>query len=143
MTFIPGKRLHNLLQSIKEAENQDLLDELAAEVWEESGNLQPATDLEREKYKREARQLLKRIEHKKRTWFRRAFVVAVSTAAVIAIIIGSVNFFRYMNEQQVTLAEVTTSFGEKRQVTLPDGTLLVSEFLFSSALSGTFCWRYP
>ena len=39
-----------LLQSIKEAENQDLLDELAAEVWEESGNLQPATDLEREKY---------------------------------------------------------------------------------------------
>ena len=102
------------LQSIKETENQDLLDELAAEVWEESGNLQPATDLEREKYKREARQLLKRIEHKKRTWFRRASVVAVSTAAVIAIIIGSVNFFRYMNEQQVTLAEVTTSFGEKR-----------------------------
>lgn len=33
--------------------------------------------------------------------------------------------FRYMNEQQVTLAEITTSFGEKRQVTLPDGTLLV------------------
>jgi len=114
-----------LLQSIKDSENQDILDELAAEVWEESGNLQPGNDLEREKYKREARQLLKRIEHKKRTWFRRASVVAVSTAAVIAIIIGSVNFFRYMNEQQVTLAEITTSFGEKRQVTLPDGTLLV------------------
>ena len=105
-----------LLQSIKDSENQDILDELAAEVWEESGNLQPGNDLEREKYKREARQLLKRIEHKKRTWFRRA---------VIAIIIGSVNFFRYMNERQVTLAEITTSFGEKRQVTLPDGTLLV------------------
>ena len=114
-----------LLQSIKDSENQDILDELAAEVWEESGNLQPGNDLEREKYKREARQLLKRIEHKKRTWFRRAPVVAVSTAAVIAIIIGSVNFFRYMNAQQVTLAEITTSFGEKRQVTLPDGTLLV------------------
>ena len=114
-----------LLQSIKDSENQDILDELAAEVWEESGNLQPGNDLEREKYKREARQLLKRIEHKKRTWFRRASVVAVGTAAVIAIIIGSVNFFRYMNAQQVTLAEITTSFGEKRQVTLPDGTLLV------------------
>lgn len=61
-----------LLQSIKDSENQDILDELAAEVWEESGNLQPGNDLEREKYKREARQLLKRIEHKKRTWFRRA-----------------------------------------------------------------------
>ena len=30
-----------LLQSIKDSENQDILDELAAEVWEESGNLQP------------------------------------------------------------------------------------------------------
>ncbi len=37
-----------LLQSIKEAENQDILNELAAEVWEESGNLQPGNDLERE-----------------------------------------------------------------------------------------------
>ncbi|KAA4075670.1 iron dicitrate transport regulator FecR, partial [Bacteroides ovatus] len=44
-----------LLQSIKDSENQDILDELAAEVWEESGNLQPANDLDREKYKREAR----------------------------------------------------------------------------------------
>ena len=26
-----------LLQSIKDSENQDILDELAAEVWEESG----------------------------------------------------------------------------------------------------------
>ena len=126
MIFIPGMMLHSCC---KDSENQDILDELAAEVWEESGNLQPGNDLEREKYKREARQLLKRIEHKKRTWFRRASVVAVSTAAVIAIIIGSVNFFRYMNEQQVTLAEITTSFGEKRQVTLPDGTRYPDRFV--------------
>lgn len=114
-----------LLQSIKDAENQDILDELSAEVWEESGTQHPATDLEREKYKKEARQLLKHLEHKKRTWFRRVSAIAVSTAAVIAIIIGSVNFFRYMNEQEVTFAELSTSFGEKRQVTLPDGTVLV------------------
>lgn len=114
-----------LLQSIKDAENQDILDELSAEVWEESGTQHPATDLEREKYKKEARQLLKHLEHKKRTWFRRVSAIAVSAAAVIAIVIGSVNFFRYMNEQEVTFAEISTSFGEKRQVTLPDGTVLV------------------
>ena len=118
-----------LLQSIKDSENQDILDELAAEVWEESGNLQPGNDLEREKYKREARQLLKRIEHKKRTWFRRASVVAVSTAAVIAIIIGSVNFFRYMNEQQVTLAEITTSSPSFTQI----APAMLSEEEFSLA----------
>lgn len=114
-----------LLQSIKDAENQNILDELSVEVWEESGTQHPATDLEREKYKKEARQLLKHLEHKKRTWFRRVSAIAVSAAAVIAIIIGSVNFFRYMNEQEVTFAEISTSFGEKRQVTLPDGTVLV------------------
>ena len=115
MIFYTRDDASQLLQSIKGFRKpKDILNELAAEVWEESGNLQPGNDLEREKYKREARQLLKRIEHKKRTWFRRASVVAVSTAAVIAIIIGSVNFFRYMNEQQVTLAEITTSFGEKK-----------------------------
>lgn len=114
-----------LLHSIKDAGNQDLMDELAAEVWEESGSQQPVTDLEREKYKKEARQLLKRLEHKKQTWFRRAALVVASTAAVLAIVVGSIGYFRYMNEEQVTFAEVTTTFGEKKQVTLPDGTILV------------------
>lgn len=114
-----------LLQSIRDADNKDILDDLSAEVWEEAGNQYPVTDLEREKYKKEARQLLKRIEHKKRTWFRRMIAVAASAAAVVAIVIGSVSYFRYMNEQQVTFAEITTSFGEKKEVTLPDGTLLI------------------
>lgn len=114
-----------LLQSMKDAGNRDTMDELAAEIWEESGSQQPVTDLEREKYKKEARQLLKRLEHKKQTWFRRAALVAASTAAVLAIVVGSIGYFRHMNEKQVTFAEVTTTFGEKKQVTLPDGTILV------------------
>lgn len=114
-----------LLQSMKDAGNKDMMDELAAEVWEESGSQQPATDLEREKYKKEARLLLKRLEHKKRTWFRRVALVAASAAAVVAIVVGSIGYFRYINEEQVTYAEVVTSFGEKKQVTLPDGTLLI------------------
>ena len=138
-----GMMLHSCCKVLRIQKTKDILDELAAEVWEESGNLQPGNDLEREKYKREARQLLKRIEHKKRTWFRRASVVAVSTAAVIAIIIGSVNFFRYMNEQQVTLAEITTSFGEKKTSDFAGRDSFGSELLFASALSGSFCWRSP
>lgn len=114
-----------LLQSMKDAGNKDMMDELAAEVWEESGSQQPVTDLEREKYKKEARLLLKRLEHKKRTWFRRVALVAASAAAVVAIVVGSIGYFRYINEEQVTYAEVVTSFGEKKQVTLPDGTLLI------------------
>ena len=80
-----------LLQSIKDSENQDILDELAAEVWEESGNLQPGNDLEREKYKREARQLLTRIEYKKRTWYvhksltKQDYLVIVSATILLGI----------------------------------------------------------
>ena len=78
-----------LLESMRDADHKDILDELSAEVWEESVSQQPVTDLEREKYKKEARQL------------------------------------RYMSEQQITFAEISTSFGEKKRVELPDGTILV------------------
>ena len=77
-----------LLESMRDADHKDILDELSAEVWEESVSQQPVTDLEREKYKKEARQLLKHIEHKKRTWFRRVMTIAASVAAVIAIVTG-------------------------------------------------------
>ena len=114
-----------LLESMRDADHKDILDELSAEVWEESVSQQPVTDLEREKYKKEARQLLKHIEHKKRTWFRRVMTIAASVAAVIAIVTGSISYFRYMSEQQITFAEISTSFGEKKRVELPDGTILV------------------
>lgn len=69
--------------------------------------------------------MLKHIEHKKRTWFRRVMTIAASVAAVIAIVTGSISYFRYMSEQQITFAEISTSFGEKKRVELPDGTILV------------------
>ena len=108
-----------LLESMRDADHKDILDELSAEVWEESVSQQPVTDLEREKYKKEARQLLKH------TWFRRVMTIAASLAAVIAIVTGSISYFRYMSEQQITFAEISTSFGEKKRVELPDGTILV------------------
>ena len=41
-----------LLESMRDADHKDILDELSAEVWEESVSQQPVTDLEREKYKK-------------------------------------------------------------------------------------------
>ena len=63
--------------------------------------------------------MLKHIEHKKRTWFRRVMTIAASVAAVIAIVTGSISYFRYMSEQQITFAEISTSFGENKRVELP------------------------
>ena len=50
-----------LLDELHTSESRDILDDLTAEVWEESSSQQTFTDLEREKYKKEAAQLLKRI----------------------------------------------------------------------------------
>ena len=53
-----------LLNNLHDSDNNEILNELSSDVWEEAATQQPLTDLEREHYKREARQLLKRIEHK-------------------------------------------------------------------------------
>ena len=93
--------------------------------------------------KKEARQLLKHIEHKKRTWFRRVMTIAASVAAVIAIVTGSISYFRYMSEQQITFAEISTSFGEKKRVELPDGTILVLNSCSQVRYPDSFSRGYP
>ena len=71
-----------LLDELQTSEyDTDMLQDLAAEVWEETSLQSPQTDLEREQYKKEARLLLKRIEHKKRMWFRRVSLAVASAAA--------------------------------------------------------------
>ena len=90
-------------------EPEGILEELAADVWDESASQQPLTDLEREKSKKEARQLLKRIEHKKRTWFRRMATVAAAAAAVLCLVLGGVGYLDYINEQQISYLEASTS----------------------------------
>lgn len=102
----------------------DTLHELAADVWEESSLQHPQTDLEREQYKKEARLLLKHIEHKKRMWFRRVAWAVASTAAVVCLVFGSISYLNYMDKQEVTYREASTSYGERKQIRLPDGTQL-------------------
>lgn len=113
-----------LLDSLPNSDDHEILNELSSDVWEEAATQQPLTDLEREHYKREARQLLKRIEHKKRTWFRRIAVVAVSTAAIVCLALGGMHYLKHLNERQIIYMEAATSYGERKQILLPDGTQL-------------------
>lgn len=113
-----------LLDSLPNSDDHEILNELSSDIWEEAATQQPLTDLEREHYKREARQLLKRIEHKKRTWFRRIAVVAVSTAAIVCLALGGMHYLKHLNERQIIYMEAATSYGERKQILLPDGTQL-------------------
>ena len=118
-----ARRLLNELQAPEY--NTDMLQELTDEVWEEASLQSPQTDLEREQYKKEARLLLKRIEHKKRMWFRRVSLAVASAAAVVCLILGSVSYIRYIDRQQITYLEASTSYGERKEIRLPDGTQLI------------------
>ena len=80
-----------LLSRLKDDIHAPMLDELATDVWKEAAMEELTTGMEREKYKEEASRLLKRIEHKKRTWFRRIVLTVASASAVVLLIFGKKN----------------------------------------------------
>lgn len=78
--------------------------------------------------------MLKHIEHKKRTWFRRVMTIAASVAAVIAIVTGSISYFRYMSEQQITSLKSQPLWREETGGITGRNYISV-ELLFTSTLS--------
>lgn len=106
------------------SDEEDLLEKLASDVWEESASMKPCTDVEREKYKEEARQLLRRIDRKKRTSFRRLVTAAIGIAAMFVLIWGSISHWRFNHQSKVTWLTISTSYGEQKDIRLPDGTRL-------------------
>ena len=114
-----------LLSRLKDDIHAPMLDELATDVWKEAAMEELTTGMEREKYKEEASRLLKRIEHKKRTWFRRIVLTVASASAVVLLIFGGINLLGYMDKRQISYLEASTSYGESRQIRLPDGTQLI------------------
>lgn len=51
-------------------------------------------------------------------------LMVASTAAVVCLVWGSISYLNYINKQQITYWEASTSYGECKQVQLPDGTQL-------------------
>ncbi|RGX81184.1 FecR family protein [Bacteroides stercorirosoris] len=115
---------HGLLSKLRDSASDEMLGELADEVWEEAAAQDFTTGPEREKYKEEAARLLKRIEHKKRTWFHRITKTVAASVAVVCLIWGGLNLWNDMNRQQIVYLEAFTSYGERKRIQLPDGTLL-------------------
>lgn len=113
-----------LLEELHSSDSSRLLDDLTAEIWEETAVQQTYTDLEREKYKKEARQLLQRLEHKKRTRLRHICYAVSGVAAILCLVWASMTYLNYIGRQQISYLEASTSYGEHKKVSLPDGTVL-------------------
>lgn len=117
---------NQVFQYIAEPGTNELLDDLAAEVWEESAiESQIVTDSQREQYKKEARNLLDAIERrKKHSWYRFG-AIAASIAILISIAWSGFYFVSNAFSRDMIYLEASTSYGEKKELLLPDGTQLI------------------
>jgi len=114
-----------LLDQIDEPEMNEVFIQLSGEAWNESGLEDITTCVERERYKKEAFMLLNRIENNKKKVWKRIGTIAASIAVIISIGIGGYQYINHLREQQIVYLEASTSYGEKKQIALPDGTILV------------------
>lgn len=114
-----------MTEALKKGATDESWKEMTNSVWEESAVQQASTDLEREKYKKEARELLKRIGQKKRVGYRRIVWSAASVAALLCLVLGGIGYLHFAVRPEVTYMEVYTTYGEHREVRLPDGTELI------------------
>lgn len=116
---------HKLLYHLEDPVHKDILDEVSLEVWEEAAMQSFISDFEREKCKKEAYRLLQHIGHKRNVWFQRIAIVAASMVAVVVLLWAGIDCWNYINKQQISYLEASTTFGERKQIQLPDGTLLI------------------
>lgn len=114
-----------MTEALKKGATDESWEQMANSVWEESAGQQALTDLEREKYKKEACALLKRIGPKKRVGYRRIIWSAASVAALLCLVLGGIGYLHFAVRQEVSYMEVYTTYGEHREVRLPDGTELI------------------
>lgn len=110
---------------VKDADNRRTTADMAFEVWEDAIRTTTCSLLENERYKQEARILLKRIGKKNIRPLKPVLRTVGSVAAVIAIIFSLSYLFLQTNSEDEIYTETGTGFGEKRELLLPDGSAVV------------------
>ena len=101
------------------------LHELMSGIWEEAAAQSTSDPLECEQYKEEARRLLRRLRPARRFRFKRVASIAASVAAVCCLVLGVAYFWQTESQADINYLEASTSYGEHKEVRLPDGTTLV------------------
>jgi transmembrane sensor len=113
-----------LLKEIRKNENNDILNDLFSEMWEESASCNQASGKQRHSYYKEAHHLYINIKRPYRRWLINISKYA-AIAAVIALMAGVGYYFYNERQPQTSYLYASTSFGERKQVTLPDGSQVI------------------
>jgi len=110
------------LEESNDPVNKDIIEEAAFSVWEESQFLEKTGDPLNKEYKEEAYTILKDIEKKKKRSLKPLFLVAGSIAAAIAVIFSLFRLYDGVSRQDIHTEYVETTFGERKEISLPDGS---------------------
>lgn len=114
-----------IAESLSSADGQEVLDELAAEVWEAGGANSPCARQDYEQYREEAETLLAKLLPRDYAMIKRVAYAAIGIAASVLLIMGGISLKRSWDVQNVVIAQMTTGYGEKKEITLPDGSQIV------------------
>lgn len=112
-------------RDIKNPENGALIDNMIWKLEKESGSQENTPAVNREQYKQEARQLLKRLEKRKKRYLRQ---IAVSVAAMASVLFLAIYIFHNIKTTEtssILYSETVTSYGEKRWLMFSDSTRVV------------------
>lgn len=108
---------------LKEGKKQDAFGDIASEVWNEAMNTQEGSAERKAEYYQEAQRLLRRLTPERKAVSRKHLIrYSLSIAATLLLLVGSFYFMNYVNTVTPTFTEIKTSFGEKKQIILPDGS---------------------
>ena len=110
---------------LRASEDSEVFDEVAAEVWEEAAGEHLSTPFAQRNSYKEAQRLLDKVNRRRTFSLRHFAYTAIGIAASILVIFMSVYWFNYSEVTNPKLAEVATSFGERKQVVLADGSRIV------------------
>lgn len=112
-------------RDIRDRENDILIDNIIWELEKESKLQEKSSATSHEQYKQEARQLLNRLEKRKRMRLRH---IVVSIATMASVLFLGIYIFQYINTTEISsplYREAVTSYGEKRRLMFSDSTRVV------------------
>ena len=114
-----------ITESLHHADELGILEELAAEVWEEAEACSNVPDLNK-KQERKAAVLLEKLQPRNyHSWVKRVFYAVTGIAASVLLVIGGISLKQHWDIRHIVMTQVKTGFGEKKELVLPDGSQIV------------------
>lgn len=110
---------------LNDPQSAGALHELMADIWKDAAVSSPVNHSHHEQYKQEARQLLQRLRPVRRFPRKRLVSALVSVAAACCLLLGIVYFWQTEWPAEINYLEASTSYGERKEICLPDGTSVV------------------